>query len=567
MYYEERPELPIPIPTGPATTCQTWDTEAAIRLLLNNLHNAVKPEELIIYGGAGRCARNWEEFQRILQVLRELSPNQTLCIQSGRPVYIAPSFPEAPRIVIANSNLVPRWATQAHFDALDELGLMMYGQMTAGSWIYIGTQGILQGTFETLAALARTEFQQADLAGKFVLTSGMGGMSGAQPLAGTMIHAAILIVEPRRERIEFRVSQGYCDCCVEDLDSALHLIEDARRQRIGYSVGLVGNAAEVYPELVRRGVIPDVVTDQTPSHDPYAYVPIGWTRCYHDLPEAERLTKGDYLSRVRLSVQRHAGAMLDFQRAGAVVFDYGNSLRNLAEDSGVPMHGEDGSFFYPGFVPAYIRPQFCEGKGPFRWVALSGDPEDIAKLDRRLLELFPQNDQLSRWITLARARVPVEGLPSRICWLGYGDRARFGEEVNRMVGSRELSGPVAFGRDHLDCGSVASPTRETEAMRDGSDAVADWPLINFALAAMGGASWVSFHSGGGVGHGLAMHTGNVIVADGTPERHPRIIRVLTNDPGIGIARHADAGYPEALAAADRHGIVIPSQKWPGPFNT
>ena len=566
MHYEERPNLPTPIPIGSVTSCQTWDTEAALRLLLNNLHNAVNPSELIIYGGAGRCARNWHEFQRIIAILRELGPNQTLCIQSGKPVYIAPTYPEAPRVIIANSNLVPKWATQANFDALDKAGLMMYGQMTAGSWIYIGTQGILQGTFETLAALARKEFRQMDLAGKFVLTSGMGGMSGAQPLAGSMNNAAILIVEPRRERIQHKVDQGYCEHITDDLLDALRLIQEARRGGFGRSVGLVGNAAEIYPLLLERGVQVDVVTDQTPAHDPYAYIPIGRTCCFYDMPESERTLQADYLGEVHRSVRLHARAMLDFQRAGSVVFDYGNSFRNLAEQSSVIMRSESGEFLYPGFVPAYIRDQFCEGKGPFRWVALSGDPEDIAKMDRRLLDLFPHNDQLQRWITLARALVPVEGLPSRICWLGYGDRARFGEEVNRMVGSRELSGPVAFGRDHLDCGSVASPTRETEAMRDGSDAVADWPIINYALAAIGGPSWVSFHSGGGVGHGLAMHTGNVIVADGTPARLARIIRVLTNDPGIGIARHADAGYPDALAAAERHGIVIPSQKWPGPFN-
>ncbi len=560
MHEQHRPSLPIPLPTGSTRTCRTWDAEAAFRLLHNNLANAIAPEQLIVYGGTGRVARDWRSYRQICTALQALGPEETLCVQSGKPVYIGRTGPEAPRVIIANSNLVPRWATQQHFDELDRQGLMMYGQMTAGSWIYIGTQGIIQGTYETLAALAQKEFGQSDLAGKFVLTAGMGGMGAAQPLAGAMLNAAILVVEVRESTIARNWRLGFCDRLCTDLDEALYLLDEARREKRGLSVGLVGNAASVYPQLVSRGFLPDVVTDQTPAHDPWSYIPAGYDRNFHELgaEQGDAVSGKAYTSAVDESIRAHMRAMLKFQERGAVVFDYGNSLRNLAEQAGVTVRDGAGSFLYPGFVPAYIRPFFCEGKGPFRWVALSGEPSDIAAIDDVLLREFAHDESLVRWVTLAKDRVPFQGFPSRICWLGYGDRAKLGLIVNDMVARGDLAGPIAFGRDHLDCGSVASPTRETEAMLDGSDAVADWPLLNFALSSAGGASWVSFHSGGGVGVGLSLHAGQVIVADGTPERAPRLERVLTNDPGIGIARHVDAGYPDAIAAAEKHGISIPS---------
>ena len=557
MFEDERPLQPIRAPRGVERRCATWDAEAAMRMLMNNLDPAVALDwkNLVVYGGSGRAARNWRCYRQIVAALESLEPDETLCVQSGKPVYVARTFPEAPRVMIANSNLVPHWATQDEFDRLDALGLMMYGQMTAGSWIYIGTQGILQGTYETLASLARQEFDADSLAGRFILTAGMGGMSGAQPLAGTMNEAAILIVEVRAERIARKVDEGYCDRMSTDLDEALAWIDGATGAGEGLSVGLVGNAAEVFAELATRGVVPDVVTDQTSAHDLLDYVPVG------GLEERDALRLDDpeeYKRRSVETIMRHTQAILDLQAQGAICFDYGNNLRGQAEAGGLTVRDDDGGFLYPGFVPAYIRPLFCDGKGPFRWACLSGDPADLAALDDELLRVFPDDLMLHRWVRLARQRVPQLGLPSRICWLGYGDRAVFGAAINRLIADGKVSAPVAIGRDHLDCGSVASPHRETEAMRDGSDAVADWPLLNFGMNAISGASWVSFHHGGGVGMGYSLHAGMVIVADGTDARAERLDRVLTVDPGMGVARHADAGYVEAIDAAVRHGLKLPS---------
>jgi urocanate hydratase len=557
MFTEDRPATPIRAARGLERTCKTWDAEAALRMMSNNLDPevAIDWQNLIIYGGSGRAARNWLCYRQIVAALQSLGEDETLCVQSGKPVYVARTWKEAPRVLIANSNLVPHWATQDEFDRLDELGLIMYGQMTAGSWIYIGTQGILQGTYESLAALAKKEFGQDSLKGRFVLTSGLGGMSGAQPLAGTMNEAAILIVEVRPHRLARKVEEGYCDRQTTDLDEALAWIEEAKSAGQPLSVGLLGNAADVYPALAQRGAIPDVVTDQTPAHDLLDYVPRG------DLAELDELRQADpdeYKRRSLESMVVHTQAILDLQAAGAVCFDYGNNLRGQAEAAGLNVRGDDGNFLYPGFVPAYIRPLFCHGRGPFRWACLSGDEADLAVLDDEVLRLFPDDAVLARWIRLARDRVPQLGLPSRICWLGYGERAEFGLAMNRLIAEGKVSAPVVIGRDHLDCGSVASPNRETEAMRDGSDAIADWPLLNFALNAVSGASWVSFHHGGGVGMGYALHAGMVIVADGTPERAGRLERVLTVDPGVGVARHVDAGYPEALATAQEHDIRIPA---------
>jgi len=554
---EEKPREPIRAYTGATLHCRIWDTEAALRMLMNNLDSrvALNWEQLIVYGGAGRAARNWREYHKIVRALKNLEPDETLCVQSGKAVYITKTYQEAPRVVIANSNLVPRWATQENFDRYDQMGLTMYGQMTAGSWIYIGTQGILQGTYETLAACGKKDFGVNSLKGKFILTAGMGAMSGAQPLAATLNEAVILDVEARKERIEQKVNEGYCDCITESLDEALKLVGEARREKKPLSVGLVGNAAEVHPELVRRGVTPDIVTDQTPAHDLLSYVPAG------DLTELDELRvkdAGGYKQRALESIAKHVEAILELQKRGAVVFDYGNNLRAQAELAGVKVRDENGQYKYPGFVPAYIRPLFCEGKGPFRWAALSGNPADIIKIDEALLGMFPEDVALARWIRLAGKKIPFIGLPTRICWLAYGDRAQFGKAINMMVGSGELKAPIVIGRDHLDCGSVASPDRETESMKDGSDAIADWPLLNFALNAIAGASWVSFHHGGGVGIGNSLHAGMVIVADGTKAREQRLERVLTVDPGIGIARHADAGYEEAIATAKKKGVKIPT---------
>lgn len=556
MYYEEKPRGSIRAYTGRKLHCRNWDAEAAMRMLMNNLDHqvAVDPDELIVYGGSGRAARNWKEYNRIVSALMTLENDETLCIQSGKPVYIAPTHKEAPRVVIANSNIVPKWATQENFDRYDELGLTMYGQMTAGSWIYIGTQGILQGTYETLAAVAKTHFDSGSLKGKFVLTAGMGGMSGAQPLAATMNEAVIFDVEVREERIRRKVDEGYCDRITSKINEAIKWVLEAKNRKEPLSVGLVGNAAQVHPELVERNVIPDIVTDQTPAHDLSGYVPVG------DLKELDELRENDreeYHRRALISIRSHVEAMLEMQRRGSIVFDYGNNLRAQAERAGVDIRDKKGGFRYKGFVLEYIRPLFCVGKGPFRWAALSGDTGDIETIDSKVLEMFPEDKALVRWIKLASKKVPTLGLPSRVCWLGYGDRAKLGVQINRMVASGEVMAPVVIGRDHLDCGSVASPYRETEGMMDSSDAIADWPLLNFAMNAINGASWVSFHHGGGVGIGNSLHAGMVIVADGTDEREERLKRVLTVDPGIGIARHVDAGYKIAMDMAKQETVKIP----------
>jgi urocanate hydratase len=556
MHMAAKPAAPVHAPTGTARTANTWDAEAARRMLLNNLDpaNAIDWEQLIIYGGTGRAARNWHEVDRITSALDNLAEDETLCVQSGRAVYVAPTHPGAPRVIIANSNLVPRWATQEYFNQLDRQGLMMYGQMTAGSWIYIGTQGILQGTYQTCLAAAETHFQVPTLKSKLLLTAGMGGMSGAQPMAVTMNEGVILDVEVRPERIQRKVDEGYCDRMTSSLDEALSWADEAKAQGEPLSIGLVGNAAQVYPAMVQRGAIPDLVSDQTPAHDLGAYVPIG------DPQELDDLRLKDlpaYHRRSLESIALHVEAILEMQRQGAVAFDYGNNLRAQAELAGVEVRQADGSYKYPGFVPAYIRPLFCQGMGPFRWAALSGDPRDIHTIDNELIDLFPDDEGLRRWIRMASEKVPFLGLPTRICWLGYGERARFGEAINRLIADGRVSAPIVIGRDHLDTGSVASPDRETEGMLDGSDAVADWPLLNFALNTAAGASWVSFHHGGGVGIGNALHAGMVIVADGTPEKAERLQRVLTVDPGIGVARHALSGYDIARQTAAARDIHLP----------
>jgi len=538
-------------PRGTQISCKGWLQEAALRMLMNNLDPDVaeKPDDLIVYGGRGKAARTWAAFDAIVAALRDLEDDETLLVQSGKPVAVFKTHPDAPRVLIANANLVPAWATQKHFDELDAKGLTMYGQMTAGSWIYIGTQGILQGTYETLGSLAARHFG-GSLKGRFVLTAGLGGMGGAQPLAITMNEGVGLIVEVDPARARRRLETGYIDMVVDTLEEAMTLVEEALARKEPRSVGLIANAADIYPELVIRGVTPDVVTDQTPAHDYLSYVPHGMS-----LAEAERLraeNPGEYACRAAGSMARQVQAMLDFQKRGAVVFDYGNNIRQRAFDAGVK-----DAFAFPGFVPAYIRPLFCQGKGPFRWVALSGDPQDLYRTDAAILEAFPEDEHLGRWIRLAQKKVKFQGLPARICWLGYGERAKAGLIFNDLVARGEVSAPIVIGRDHLDAGSVASPNRETEGMADGSDAVADWPILNALLNAVGGATWVSFHHGGGVGIGYSLHAGQVIVADGTPEAARRLERVLTTDPGLGIVRHADAGYPEAMAAAKRHGIKMP----------
>lgn len=541
-------------PRGTDLTCKSWLTEAAYRMIQNNLDPEVaeKPDELIVYGGRGQAARDWDSFDAILESLKQLEDDETLLVQSGKPVAVFTTHTDAPRVLIANSNLVPHWATQEHFDELAAKGLIMYGQMTAGSWIYIGTQGILQGTYETLGSLARLN-SWPSLRGKFVLTAGLGGMGGAQPLAITMNEGVGLIVEVDPERAMRRLEHGYVEYVVNELEEAMTLVEEAIKDNEPRSIGLIGNAADVYPELVQRGITPDVVTDQTPAHDVYDYVPRGLT-----LEDANQLRDDDREEYARLSMismARHVEAMLAFQRGGAEVFDYGNNLRQRAFD-----HGVRDAFDFPGFVPAYVRPLFCLGKGPFRWVALSGDPEDIYRTDEAIAELFPEDEHLLRWIKMAGEQIQFQGLPARICWLGYGERVKAGLRFNEMVASGELKAPIVIGRDHLDAGSVASPNRETEGMLDGTDAVSDWPLLNAMLNAIGGATWVSFHHGGGVGIGYSQHAGQVIVADGTPEAAARIERVLTTDPGTGIVRHADAGYEEAIAAARHHQLKMPMLK-------
>jgi len=548
-------EKVIQAPRGATLNCKGWHQEAALRCLMNNLDPDVaeKPDELIVYGGAGKAARNWNCYHAIVRELKELENDETLLVQSGKPVAVFRTHEYAPRVLIANSNLVGAWANWDHFHELERRGLMMYGQMTAGSWIYIGTQGIVQGTFETFASLADKEFN-GDLSGKLILSGGMGGMGGAQPLAATLNGAVFLGVDVDPVRIERRVRTGYCDRMAGSLDEALKICDDARREKRALSVGLVGNCAEVLPEIVRRSVKVDIVTDQTSAHDPLnGYVPSGLS-----LAEADELRSSDpvaYVERSKAAMAVHVQAMLDLKRAGAIAFDYGNNIRKQALDAGCKE-----AFEIPGFVPEYIRPLFCKGKGPFRWVALSGNREDIRKTDDLALELFPEDQTLNRWLTLARDRVHFQGLPARICWLGYGERAEMGEAINDLVKRGDLSAPIAIGRDHLDTGSVASPFRETEAMLDGSDAVADWPILNALLNTASGASWVSFHHGGGVGIGYSLHAGQVSVADGTEEAGRRLNRVLTNDPGLGVARHVDAGYDEALETAREKGIQIPMQE-------
>jgi urocanate hydratase len=539
-------------PRGTARSCRGWVQEAALRMLMNNLDPDVaeRPQDLVVYGGTGRAARSWPAFDAIVRTLRTLGDDETLLVQSGKPVGVFTTHPDAPRVLIANANLVGRWATWDVFRDLERRGLIMYGQMTAGSWIYIGTQGILQGTYETFGAVARRHFG-GSLRGRLVVSGGLGGMGGAQPLAATMNDGVCLAVDVDPARVQRRLETRYLDQATASLDEALRWCDAARRAGAALSVGLVGNSAEVLPELVRRGVVPDALTDQTSAHDTLnGYVPAGLP-----LADAIALRAADpqeYMRRAVESIAVHVRAMLDLQRMGAVTFDYGNNIRTVAADAGVR-----DAFAIPGFVPEYIRPLFCEGKGPFRWVALSGDPKDLQRTDRLVLELFPENEHLARWIRLAQERVALQGLPARICWLGQGERAKFGMALNDLVSRGELGAPIVIGRDHLDTGSVASPFRETEGMRDGSDAIADWAILNALLNTASGASWVSFHHGGGVGIGNSLHAGQVSVADGTPAARRRLERVLTNDPGIGVARHADAGYPEAVATAQRAGLRLP----------
>lgn len=539
-------------PRGTQLTCKNWLIEAAYRMIQNNLDPIVAfdPEQLIVYGGRGKAARNWEAFDAILQSLRELEPHETLLVQSGKPVAVFQTHEDAPRVLIANSNIVPAWATQENFDKWEREGLIMYGQMTAGSWIYIGTQGILQGTYETFGSLAR-QAGWDNLQGKFVVTAGLGEMGGAQPLAVTMNGGVGLFVEVDPWRAERRLELRQVDAMSDNLEEAMTWVEEAVQAKEAKSVALVGNASEILPQLVALDIVPDVVTDQTSAHDPmYGYIPAGLS-----LPEADALRTSDpdeYLRRAIDSMTTHVQAMLDWQNKGAIVFDYGNNLRQRAYDNGLQE-----AFNYPGFVPAYIRPLFCEGKGPFRWVALSGDPQDIYATDQAILDLFPEDEHLARWIKMAQRDIEFQGLPARICWLGYGERARAGLKFNEMVASGAVKAPIVIGRDHLDSGSVASPNRETEGMKDGSDAIADWPILNALINTASGATWVSFHHGGGVGIGYSLHAGQVIVADGTPAAAKRLQRVLTVDPGMGVARHVDAGYERAVEVAKERGIKIP----------
>jgi urocanate hydratase len=543
---------PLKAPRGTELTCKAWPQEAAMRMLMNNLDDEVgeRPRDLVVYGGTGKAARNQQCLEAILASLKSLENDETLLVQSGKPVGIFKTHEYAPRVLIANSNLVGHWSNWEKFNELERAGLMMYGQMTAGSWIYIGSQGIIQGTFETFAAAANKHFG-GELAGKLVVSGGMGGMGGAQPLAATMAGACFLGIDVDAERIKKRLKTGYCDFMVNNLDEALRILKNAVRKKEAISVGLVGNCADIIPELAERGVLPDILTDQTSAHDPLnGYVPNGMT-----LEQALELRKSDpkaYLEASMNAMARHVEGMLRLQKMGSVTFDYGNNIRTFAFQQGVK-----NAYDFPGFVPAYIRPLFCEGRGPFRWVALSGDPADIAVTDDLVLEMFPKNRILSRWIDLARKRIKFQGLPARICWLGYGERAEFGLAMNDLVKKGKIKAPIVIGRDHLDCGSVASPYRETESMKDGSDAVADWPLLNAMLNTASGASWVSIHNGGGVGIGYSLHAGQVTVADGTEMMAKRIERVLTNDPGIGVARHVDAGYDEAARFAEKTGVKVP----------
>ncbi|SDZ32437.1 urocanate hydratase [Thermoactinomyces sp. DSM 45892] len=537
---------------GTELTAKGWQQEAVIRMLMNNLDPEVaeRPEDLVVYGGIGKAARNWESFDKIVECLTELEADETLLVQSGKPVGIFRTHTMAPRVLISNSMLVPAYANWETFHELDQKGLMMYGQMTAGSWIYIGTQGILQGTYETFAEAAR-QHRGGSLKGTLTLTAGLGGMGGAQPLAVTMNEGVVIGVEIDPSRIQRRIDTRYCDVMVDSLDEALQLAKDAQSEGKPLSIGLIGNAAEIFPEFVKRGVTPDFVTDQTSAHDPLnGYIPVGFSLAEADTLRAQN--PNEYVKRSKQSMATHVQAMLDLQKMGSVVFDYGNNIRQVALDEGVK-----DAFAFPGFVPAYIRPLFCEGKGPFRWVALSGDPEDIYKTDELALRLFPENEHLRRWITLAREKVAFQGLPSRICWLGYGERVKMGLAINEMVRNGELSAPIVIGRDHLDCGSVASPNRETEAMKDGSDVVADWAILNALVNTSSGASWVSVHHGGGVGMGYSLHSGMVVVADGSKEAEEKLSRVLNTDPGMGVIRHADAGYDLAIETAKKKGVRVP----------
>jgi urocanate hydratase len=543
----------IKAPRGPKLTCKGWQQEAALRMLMNNLEVAEKPEELIVYGGTGKAARNWDCYDAIVKALTELGDEETLLVQSGKPVAVFPTHRLAPRVLISNAMLVPQWATWENFWELEGKGLTMYGQMTAGSWIYIGTQGILQGTYETLASLANIKFN-GSLRGKLVLTAGLGGMGGAQPLAITMNDGVGIIVEVDPHRIQRRLDTGYVDVLANSLEEAVSMARAAQSEGRAISIAVLGNAAETHPKLIEMGVIPDVVTDQTSAHDPLdGYVPRGIT--FEEAKELRRKDPKAYVERSMDSMKQHCAAMVEMQKRGSIVFDYGNNLRGQAESAGL---GE--AFSYPGFVPAYIRPLFCEGRGPFRWAALSGEPEDILKTDKVVLELFPENKSLARWITKAEEHVKWQGLPSRVCWLGLGERRKFGLKINEMVRDGTLKAPIVIGRDHLDTGSVASPYRETEGMKDGSDAIADWPILNALVNAVSGASWVSVHHGGGVGIGLSIHAGMVCVADGSADAEWRLERVLNTDPGIGVARHADAGYEVAVETARRQNLNLPMLK-------
>ncbi|HVL23896.1 MAG TPA: urocanate hydratase [Thermomicrobiales bacterium] len=539
-------------PRGTALSAKSWLTEAPLRMLMNNLDPDVaeRPEDLVVYGGIGRAARNWECFHQIIASLKDLDADETLLVQSGKPVGVFRTHENAPRVLLANSNLVPHWATWAHFNELDRRGLMMYGQMTAGSWIYIGSQGIVQGTYETFVEMGKQHYD-GDWTGRWILTAGLGGMGGAQPLAATMAGASMLAIECQQSRIDMRLRTGYVDVQARDLDHALSILDDAKQTRKAVSVALLGNAAEVLPELVRRGVRPDGVTDQTSAHDPaHGYLPIGWT--VEQWRETQERDPDAVARAARAAMANHVRAMLAFAHQGIPTVDYGNNIRQMAFEEGVK-----DAFDFPGFVPAYIRPLFCRGVGPFRWVALSGDPEDIYKTDAKVKELIPDDPHLHQWLDMARERIHFQGLPARICWVGLGDRDRLGLAFNEMVASGELKAPIVIGRDHLDSGSVASPNRETEGMRDGSDAVSDWPLLNALLNTASGATWVSLHHGGGVGMGFSQHAGMVIVCDGTPEAAARIGRVLWNDPATGVMRHADAGYAEAIACAKEHQLTLP----------
>jgi len=557
MAMNRRPQKAPRASTSLKLTCCDWDTEAALRMLQNNLDDRVALDwkQLIVYGGTGRAARNWQEYHRIVAELKRLKSDQTLCVQSGKPVYIASTHPDAPRVIIANSNLVPSHATQEHFDHLDRLGLMMYGQMTAGSWIYIGTQGILQGTYETFGACGQIDFKSHSLQGKWIYTAGLGNMGSAQPLAGTMNDACILVAEVNPAQIERRLREGYLDRAATSLDEALAIIDEGLASGQAVSVGLLANGATVARQLLDRKRIPDIVTDQTPAHNLMDYVPEG--KDYATLMKLKARDPEEYRKRSLATTVKHTQALIDLQKKGAVVFDYGNNLRGQAELGGLKVRKGDGSFIYPGFVPAYVRPLFCEGQGPFRWAILSGKKKDLWTVDQAVIDTFPKKKALHRWIEKAQARVPILGLPTRVCWLGYGERAKMGQVMNDLVKKKKVSAPIVIGRDHLDCGSVASPNRETEAMLDGSDAVADWPLLNFAVNAVSGASWVSFHHGGGVGIGNSLHAGMVIVADGTKRKAARLERVLTNDPGLGVARHVDAGYDTARKVARKRKVNLP----------